>query len=122
MKIVLPVGDNSIETKVCSSFGRAPYLLIYDIESQTSSYVSNHAAISQGGAGIKAAQIVADTDVSALLTPRCGDNAARVFAAAGIKIYKTINDSVKDNIAAFSQGKLTLLTDIHPGFHGQGGK
>ncbi len=122
MKIVIPVDKNSIENRVCSSFGRAPYFLIYDIESQTSSYVSNHAAASQGGAGIKAAQIVADTGVRALLTPRCGDNAARVFAAAGIKIYKTINDSVNDNITAFSQGKLTLLTDIHAGFHGQGGK
>jgi Uncharacterized conserved protein len=122
MKIAVPIDDSSPETRVCVSFGRAPYFLIYDIDSNTESYMRNSAADSQGGAGIKAAQVVADTGVEALLTPRCGDNAAQVIETAGIKIYRTVNDSVKDNITAFNEGRLTLLTDIHPGFHGHGGQ
>lgn len=122
MKIAIPVDDNSMKTKVCISFGRAPFFLIYDTESKESSFLNNSAAASQGGAGIKAAQTIVDSQVSALLTPRCGENAAKVINAAKIKIYKTINDSLQENIAAFNEGKLVMLTDIHPGFHGQEGK
>lgn len=122
MRIAIPVDDKSMETTVCISFGRAPYFLIYDTETKERLFVDNSAATSQGGAGIKAAQNIVDNNVSALLTPRCGENAAEVINAAGIKIYKTINDSIPDNIEAFNEGKLTLLEEIHPGFHGQGGQ
>jgi predicted Fe-Mo cluster-binding NifX family protein len=122
MKIAIPVDDKSIEKSVCQSFGRTPYFLIYDTESEESVFLDNSAAASQGGAGIKAAQIIVDNKVSSLLTPRCGENAAEVIKAANIKIYKTINDSIKDNISALKEGKLNLLEDIHAGFHNHGGK
>jgi len=121
MKIAIPVNDKSMETSVCQSFGRTPYFLIYDTESKESLFIDNSAAASQGGAGIKAAQTIVDNNVSAVLTPRCGENAAEVIKAASIKIYKTFNDSVMDNIDALNNGKLSLLADIHPGFHGHGG-
>jgi predicted Fe-Mo cluster-binding NifX family protein len=122
MKIAMPVDDKSIEKSVCQSFGRTPYFLIYDTESEESVFLDNSAAASQGGAGIKAAQIIVDNKVSSLLTPRCGENAAEVIKAANIKIYKTVNDSIKDNIDALKEGKLNLLEDIHAGFHNHGGK
>ena len=122
MKIAIPVDDKSMETSVCQSFGRTPYFLIYDTESKDSVYLDNSAAASQGGAGIKAAQTIVDNNVSALLTPRCGENAAEVIKAADIKIYKTVNDSIMDNIDALNNGKLSLLVDIHAGFHNHGGK
>jgi len=120
MKIAIPVDDKSLETTVCLSFGRTPYFLIYDTRSKEIVFLDNSAAASQGGAGIKAAQTIVDNGVSALLTPRCGENAAKVFEAANIKMYKTTGDSVKENIEAFEEMKLSLLEDIHPGFHGQG--
>jgi Uncharacterized conserved protein len=122
MKIAIPVNDKSMEANVCDSFGRTPYYLIYDTESKESVFLDNSAVASQGGAGIKAAQTVVDNKVNALLTPRCGENAAEVIKAANIQLYKTINDSIKDNIDALNEGKLSLLVDIHPGFHGHGGR
>lgn len=122
MRIALPVDEKSMETNVCQSFGRAPYFLIYDTESKESIFMVNNAASSQGGAGIKAAQNIVDNNVSVLLTPRCGENAAEVFQAANIKMYKTIQASVIGSIDDFNNGKLVLLDDIHPGFHGQGAK
>lgn len=95
MKIAIPVDEKSMETSVCLSFGRTPYFLIYDTETKKSSYLDNSAAASQGGAGIKAAQIIVDNKVSALLTPRCGENAANVIKAAEIKIYVTIQSLTK---------------------------
>ncbi|MEQ8201909.1 MAG: NifB/NifX family molybdenum-iron cluster-binding protein [Syntrophomonadaceae bacterium] len=122
MLIAVPADDKSIESKVCVSFGRAPYFLIYDTDSESGDYVVNSATASQGGAGIKAAQTVVDSKAAVLLTPRCGENAAEVISTAGIKMFKTSPDSIWDNIKAYKEGRLSPLEDIHPGFHGQGGR
>jgi predicted Fe-Mo cluster-binding NifX family protein len=121
MKIAIPVEEKTLESDVCVSFGRAPYFLIYDTEIKESVFIDNSAAASAGGAGIKAAQTIVDNRANALLTPRCGQNAADLIKAADIKMYKTSSASVKDNISAFIDGKLPLLEEIHAGFHGQAG-
>ena len=120
MKFAIPVNENNMETNVCVSFGRTPYFMIYDTDSKESVFIENKAAFSKGGAGIKAAQIIVDNKVDALVTPRCGENAAEVIKAADIKIYKTINDSIKDNIDAYKDGKLSFLVEIHEGLHNHG--
>lgn len=122
MKIAMPVDDKFMETSVCISFGRTPYFLIFDTETKESVFLDNTAVASQGGAGIKAAQTIVDNKVVALLTPRCGENAADVLKAADIKIYKTTGTSAIDNINAFVDGKLSLLEEIHAGFHKHGEK
>lgn len=120
MKIAIPTDDNSYDSKVCISFGRTPFFMIYETDTKECVFLDNAAAASQGGAGIKAAQALVDAGVSALITPRCGENAAAVLTPAGIKIYKTINDSIDGTIKAYVDGKLSLLTDIHAGFHNHG--
>ncbi len=121
MKIALPVEENSLQSKVCISFGRTPYFLIYDVETKQSDFIDNSAAASQGGAGIKAAQAIVDTGSKVLITPRCGENAEEVLSAANIKIYKSVNDVIMDNIEAFNKGSLKELTEIHAGLHNHGG-
>ncbi len=75
-----------------------------------------------GGAGIKAAQLIADHKIDALLTPRCGKNAAEVLEESGIKLYKTREGSVKENLEDFLGNRLELLEEIHAGFHDHGEK
>ena len=120
MKIAIPVNEDK-ET-VCISFGRTPLFLLVNTETGVKEYIDNSAAASQGGAGIKAAQILVDHEIEALLTPRCGENAAAVFQAADVSLYKTVGDSVEENLAAFKAGKLAELSEIHSGFHNHGGK
>lgn len=122
MKIAIPVNGITVKEGVCPSFGRAPYFLIHDTDSKENNFVENTAAASQGGAGIKAAQFVVDNEADILLTPRCGENAAEVLIAGNIKLYKTINESVEDNIKAFNDGELKILDDLHAGFHGHRGQ
>ncbi|WKY47544.1 NifB/NifX family molybdenum-iron cluster-binding protein [Eubacteriaceae bacterium ES3] len=121
MKIAIPVDENTIDTEVCMSFGRAPYFYIYDTQEKQGDFLANEAATAQGGAGIKAAQIIVDTGANVLITPRCGENAADVFKQAEIKLYKNKNESIEDNVKAYQGGSLEELTNIHPGFHGHGG-
>lgn len=118
MKIAVPVSEKSLAAKVSMSFGRTAYYLIYDLTNQTAFYQENTAASASGGAGIQAAQILVDSEVDVLLTPRCGLNAAQVLQAAGIKLYQTEFSSAKENIEAYQADKLSLLKDIGPGHHG----
>ncbi|NMA93145.1 MAG: dinitrogenase iron-molybdenum cofactor biosynthesis protein [Clostridiales bacterium] len=122
MKIVIPVDEKTLDSGVCASFGRAPYFLIYDMETKENNFIDNPAAKSTGGAGIKAAQLIIDNGAKALLTPRLGQNAAEVLEAAEIKLYKSIDAPAGKNIEAFVAGELPVLKEIHAGFHRHGGR
>lgn len=122
MKVVVPVESKSLDAPVCPSFGRTPLFVLFDTDSETHDFIDNGAAANQGGAGIKAAQTLVDSGASALITFRCGENAAEVLHAAGVKMYKAQDGSAADNIAKVKDGKLSPLTEIHPGFHNHGGE
>jgi len=119
MKIGIPCDSQKTSDPVCVSFGRAPFFLIYDTENKTKTFHENMAKDAQGGAGIKAAQSLADLGAEAIITFRCGQNAAEVLQAADIKLFKATEASVAENIAELVNGNLVPLTDIHPGYHGQ---
>lgn len=119
MKIAIPIDET--EKNVCTVFARAPYFGFYDTETKQTELFVNPAAQAQGGAGVKAAQFVADNGASALLTPRCGENAGAVFKAAGIKVYEAGLGGVQENLALFEEGRLPLLTSFHAGFQGAPG-
>lgn len=118
MKIAIPMEEKSMSSSICVTFGRAPYFLIFD----TDTYIENQAAAAQGGAGIKAAQAVIDAGAEAVILPRLGQNAAEVFEAGQIALYKAEFGSVKHNIELLKNRKLAKLTEFHSGFHGHGGR
>lgn len=122
MKVILPVESKSLDVPVCPSFGRTPLFVLVDTEKGTEEFLDNGAAASQGGAGIKASQMLSDNGAEAVITYRLGQNAADVLIAANIKIYKAQEGTVKENIKKFKEGKLSLLDEIHPGFHNHGGE
>jgi len=122
MKIALPVEEKSLNTPVCISFGRTPFFVIFNNENGEYEFIENSAATSQGGAGIKAAQLLADKGAEVVITFRCGENAAQVLRPAEITLYKAVDGTVYDNIEKFKLGELSFLNDIHPGFHNHGGK
>lgn len=122
MKIIIPTNENTADTTICPSFGRTPYFMLCDSDTGAREFFVNEAADSAGGAGIAAAQSIADRKPVAVLTPRCGENAANVLLAAHISMYKTSGDSVDENIRSYLAGNLPVLTDTHPGFHHHGGR
>ncbi len=114
MRIAIPLDENRQD--VCIVLARAPYFLFKDELEET--IVENPAAQAHGGAGVQVAQFLVDSGVSALITVRCGQNAADVFTAAGMKIYKSVNKTAAEELAALADGKLEALTHFHGGFHG----
>ena len=114
MRIAIPLDENKQD--VCIVLARAPYFLFREDGKDT--IVENPAAQAHGGAGIHAAQFLVDSGVNVLITVRCGQNAADVFKAAGMKIYKSANKAAAEDLAALEEEKLNELTEFHGGFHG----
>lgn len=114
MKIAIVLDEN--QQDICPSFGRTPYFLFWEDNQEVIS--ENPAANAQGGAGIQAAQFLVDQKADILITPRCGENAAQVFQTAGIRIYKSVGNSARENLNAYLAGNLQELTHFHAGFHG----
>ncbi len=114
MKIALPLDEDRLS--VCPVLARAPYFLFSSHGEE--SIEENPAAQAQGGAGMQAAQFLVDRGVTVLITPRCGENAAEVFKAAGMEIFKSANKAAADDLSAYREGKLEVLIHFHGGFQG----
>lgn len=121
MKIAVPAETPNLNNPVCPSFGRTPYFVLYDTDNGKYDFLDNSAAASQGGAGIKTAQMLVDLDAKVLITHRCGENAAEVLNSADIEIFKARAGTIQDNITGYNDGKLSVLIDIHPGLNDHGG-
>lgn len=116
MIVAIPVDED--QKSLCPSFGRAPFLVVSDTDTGERKVLENPAAQAQGGAGLKAAQFVADQNAAALITVRCGENAAKVLKAAGITIYQSGAPEAEENLTALREGRLSEMTHFHPGFVG----
>ncbi len=122
MKIALPIEEEKMDAIVSNSFGRAPYFLIYNTITKEEMYLDNSAVTSSGGAGVKAAQAVADSGTQILISPRCGENAANVLTSAEVIVYKSIHGTAVENIKEYLAEHLIILNEIHEGFHGHAQK
>jgi len=76
----------------------------------------------QGGAGIKAGQTIVDSGAKVVIAFQCGQNAADVLNAAGIKFLKAVPGTIFEVVEKYNKQELAELTDVHPGYHGRGGK
>ncbi len=114
MKIAIPLDED--QQSVCPTFARAPYFLIAGADGQQ--ILENPAAQAQGGAGLQAAQFLLDQNITDLITVRCGQNAADVFHAAGMKIYQASGSCAQEDLEKHASGNLEILTHFHAGFQG----
>jgi predicted Fe-Mo cluster-binding NifX family protein len=112
MKIAFPVGEKSIDAAIYDSFGRAPYFLIYDTVLTEIQFLDHRAAAELGASGLRAAQVLADNGVRAIVTPQCGENAEKVLRYAEVLVYKPVPGSIRQNIEAFACDRLNLLEEF----------
>ncbi|MCF7911855.1 MAG: NifB/NifX family molybdenum-iron cluster-binding protein [Candidatus Cloacimonetes bacterium] len=108
MKIALTTYGDSLEAKLDSSFGRAKQFMIYDLETDTFQMKDNNQNLNAvQGAGIQAAQNVAEAGAEAVITGHCGPKAFLVLTTAKIEVYNTKAVTVKEAIEKFKKGELT---------------
>jgi predicted Fe-Mo cluster-binding NifX family protein len=118
MKVAISSSGTTLQSNVDPRFGRCPYYIIYDTESDSSKYVENKSGQATGGAGIQAAQMISNMNVESLITGNIGPNAYRVLSEASIKIYSGATGSIKDAIEKFKKGeyKQTIGPDVESHF------
>lgn len=87
MKVAVPSTGESLDAKVDSRFGRCPFFLIVDTDSMNFESIRNESAGAAGGAGIQAAQIVAQKGADAVIAINIGPNAFQTLKAAGVKVF-----------------------------------
>lgn len=104
MLICVTAQGSGLDAHVDPTFGRARYFAFADPQTLACESVEN--APGAHGAGVQAAQLVADRHVAAVVTGSVGPNAFQGLAAAGIAVYVGATGSVRDAIRAYQSGSL----------------
>jgi predicted Fe-Mo cluster-binding NifX family protein len=107
MKIAVSTAGPSIKDLVDPRFGRCACFLIIDTDTLDFEVIENSSKNLSGGAGIEAAQRVADQGVTHVLTGRCGPNAEKVLSAAGIRIVDGCAGTVRETVERFRSGPVS---------------
>ncbi len=109
MKIAISATGDKIESQISPVFGRCPYFAIVEIENKKikkAKFIENNAVMQMGGAGIMASQTVANEKVEAVMSVAMGPRAFSFFQRLGIKIYTSIQGTVKENSELYIKGEL----------------
>jgi len=122
MKICVSATGSNLEAQLDPRFGRCLYLIIVDSEALQFEAIPNMAAGATGGAGIQAAQTIANKGVKVVITGNVGPNAFGALSAAGIEIVTALFGTVKEVVEQFKKGELQRIASPTVGEHFGTGK
>lgn len=121
MKICVSAQGPTLDAPVDPRFGRCANFIFVDPDTLKFEAVPNPGSMAGGGAGIQAAQFVADQGVTAVLTGNLGPNAFNALSAGGVRIYIGITGTVSNAVEQFKAGKLSpTSTSTAPARAGMG--
>jgi predicted Fe-Mo cluster-binding NifX family protein len=106
MKICVTSQAENLNSEIDSRFGRATYFLIVKTDNLEYESIQNPYIQAGGGAGIQAAQLVANKQVKAVITGNVGPNSFRVLKEAGINVITGVSGSVKAAVERYNKGEL----------------
>lgn len=107
MKICVSAQASGLDAQVDPRFGRCQYFTIVDTDTMACESLDNAAIGAAGGAGIQAAQAVANRGASVVLTGNVGPNAYATLQAAGITIVTGATGTVREAVEAYKSGALS---------------
>ena len=92
-----------LDADVDPRFGRAAYFVFVDPETWAFEAFENPYAEAAHGAGIQAAQFIAEKRPAALLTGQVGPNAAQVLQASGVRVITADGCSIREAVSHIKQ-------------------
>ncbi len=108
MKIAVTSQGQEPTSPVDPYFGRAAFFIIYDSETQDFEAVSNSInSQAAQGAGIQAAQCVANKNVDLVVSGNMGPKAFSALKTAGIRIVTWHDGTVEEAVKLVLENKLT---------------
>ncbi len=110
MKVAIASSGTTLDSAVDPRFGRCAHFLVCDTDDSSLVEVIPNTAAAQGsGAGIAAAQLVADAGAEAVIGSRFGPNAFQALSGGGIAVYECTGGTALDALAAFKAGQLQQI-------------
>jgi predicted Fe-Mo cluster-binding NifX family protein len=117
MKLCITANKGSLDAQIDPRFGRCQYFLIVNSETMEFQAIPNESFHAAHGAGIHAAQTVANIGVKAVITGNVGPNSFRVLSAAGIKVVTGISGNISDAVEKYKKGQLQEIVGPTVGGH-----
>ena len=129
MKIAVPATSPDPDAPADPRFGRCSFFLLIDSDTLAHEVVENTAAGEASGAGIAAANLVADSGAQIVIAGQLGPKAMEALLARGLSLYQGLDGSVRDQIEAYTGNRLQPLSTpsaaeksgLGGGGRGQGG-
>jgi predicted Fe-Mo cluster-binding NifX family protein len=122
MKIAVSISGKTLDSPFDSRFGRAALFCIVETETDQWNIFENPAISASGGAGVQAAQFVAEKGVQAVISGAFGPNAYDTLAATEIKMFLAPMNEVYTGqkiVDLFKAGELAQTNEAtHGGHHG----
>lgn len=117
MKICVTASSRGLDAQADPRFGRCQYFVIVDSDTMDFEAMPNMSADTMGGAGIQAAQAVANKGVEVVITGNVGPNAIQTLSLAGIKIITGAFGTVREVIKMYESGQLKETSGATVGEH-----
>lgn len=106
MRAIMPVKEeNGWDSELNPRFGRTGFFAVVDLDQDKIEFIENKASNAASGAGVQAAQFVADQDVDIMFTPNVGPKAFSGLNRLNLKIFLA-NGKVKEIIRSYKNGEL----------------
>ena len=112
MNIAITSTGSTLESAIDPRFGRAKFFVAVDTDTETGTFTAHdnrQNLQATQGAGVQAAQNVAELGVQAVISGNVGPKAFRVLNMAGIAVYLCGEGSVADALARFRKGELKAV-------------
>ena len=109
--------DKGWKAEVDSRFGRAPFFAIVDLDKMEIDIKENPATGSSHGAGVKAAQVMFDQGVEAVIAGNIGPKAFQGLQSGELKLYSFKNGNIKEAVEAFKKGTINELKESTTSSH-----
>jgi len=124
MKIAICAMGSDLDSQISLVFGRAPFLLIFDLEKKELKSIPNPGIQAFRGAGVATSQIIVSEKIEAIIAGNFGPNAAAFLQMSGVKLYPIVGITAKEAVEKYKKGELKEMkkpTTTPPGFGFQGG-
>lgn len=111
MIIILTAKGEDESSKIDHRFGRCEYFIVHDTEEISFKAIENSAKNSSHGAGVQAAQIIADLKPDVVITGNVGPKAFEGLKTAGITVYLSEDSTVSAAIDEYGKGNLIEIEE-----------
>ncbi len=109
MKVAVAASGPDLDASIDPRFGRCTWFVLVDTDTMDFETLENPGALAGTGAGIAAAQLIADAGAEAIVAGSLGPNAIGALKAGDLKMFKAGGGTVKDGAIAAANGDLEAM-------------